>query len=550
MCPNPIKRSHLESFNRARISHRFTDVLVIGSGVAGLSAAIAAADGTPRVEVLLIAKAELSEGSTQWAQGGIAAVLDPEQHSDRLDYHVDDTVRAGCELSDPDVVSTVVSEGVDGVRALLDWGAAFDREGGALHFTQEGGHSHPRILHSADSTGREIERVLLSRALDFGNITSLARTFAIDLAIRADGTCRGALVYRPTGVLQMLWAKRVILATGGAGRLYRETTNPPVTTGDGLAMAFRAGARLRDLEFVQFHPTTLYVAGADRFLITEAARGEGGRIVDADGEPFMHLYHPKGDLAPRDVVSRGIVQHMKETGTNKVFLDLSSLSSDHVRRHFPQIQELCARFGIDIPDEPIPVRPSAHYTLGGVVVDRDGATDVPGLFAVGEVSSTGLHGANRLGSNSLLEGLVYGKRAGARVARECAELDDFRPPFDDTPLRSGEASTTPRTPPLNLQDLQQSLQSLLWRHAGIERTGDGLRDAIVQIREWISYVLPGQFAKPEGWTLQNMLTTAFLIVRAALRREESRGVHSRSDFPDSSEAWRKHQTVSRLELKE
>lgn len=546
MFPEPLSRRHLARFDQARISHRFTDVLVVGSGIAGLSASLSAAR-VPGVEILLIAKAALHEGSTHYAQGGVAAVLEPDRQDDHVELHERDTLQAACGLARPEVVRTVVREGVEAVRGLLELGARFDRHGdGQLHFTREGGHGRARILHSADSTGREIEHTLLEAAAAEPRITALEKTFAIDLVVDESGCCRGVLAHRPAGRLQMLWAKQVILATGGAGRLYRETTNPPVTTGDGLAMAFRAGATLENLEFVQFHPTTLYVAGADRFLITEAARGEGGRLVDVHGEAFMREYHPDAELAPRDVVSRAILDRMKKTDSNRVYLDLTGLEPALLEQRFPRILEICQGFGIDARRQPIPVRPSAHYTIGGVRVDLDGATDVPHLLAVGEVSSTGLHGANRLGSNSLLEGLVFGRRAGRAAAERARSLPDnplpFEPAFASTPPRSSSQI------PLDLGDLERSLQSLLWHRVGIERDGEGLELARHQIETWISYVLPLEFHTPEGWTLQNMLTTSYLILLGARAREESRGVHYRADFPALSTDWERPRPVGRLDL--
>ncbi|MGH9361222.1 MAG: L-aspartate oxidase, partial [Thermoanaerobaculia bacterium] len=377
-----IRRRSLTTFRVSQVSHRFTDVLVIGSGVAGSSAAIAAGS-VPGIDVLLLAKTALNECSTFYAQGGIAAVLAPEETDDSLDGHVEDTIEAACGLADPEVVRLVVEEGVRRVEELIGWGARFDQKDGRIHFTREGGHSRPRILHTGDTTGREIELTLLREVERRPAILSLRDTFAVDLITRA-GECWGALVHRPSGDLQAVWARRTILATGGAGRLWRETTNPSVTTGDGLAMALRAGATLRDLEFIQFHPTTLYVAGADRFLISEAVRGEGGKLVDNNGERFMQRYHPRGELAPRDTVSRGILSRMRELKDNKVFLDLSDIPPERIRERFPGIREFCLGFGIDILKEPIPVRPSAHYTIGGIRTDSVGRSDLPGLFAAGE----------------------------------------------------------------------------------------------------------------------------------------------------------------------
>ena len=534
-----LQRRYLTAFRVSQISHRFTDVLVIGSGVAGNSAAIAAS-GQAGLEVLLLSKAELEECSTYYAQGGVAAVLAPEENEDSLDSHIEDTIVAACGLADRDVVRMVVEEGVKRVEELIEWGARFDEQGGRIHFTTEGGHSRPRILHSGDTTGREIERTLLIELAKHPQILTLRDTYAIDLITR-DGECRGALVHRPSGDLQAIWAKRTILATGGAGRIFRETTNPAVTTGDGLAMGLRAGAVFRDPEFIQFHPTTLYVAGADRFLITEAVRGEGGKLIDKDGQRFMHRFDPRGELAPRDTVARGIMRRMKELGDNKVFLDLSGIPRERILERFPRVREFCLGFGIDILNEPIPVRPSAHYTVGGLRADKEGRTDLPGLFAAGEVASSGLHGANRLGSNSLLEGLVFGTRAGRCAAREASRIPGPPVPFEPAAdeVWAGDISGKDH---LDLPDLRMSLQSEMWRRVGLERAGEGVRLAWRQIEEWVPYVLGASFTKPAGWTLQNMIMTGCAIAVGALKREETRGVHFRTDFPERDDArWARHQ---------
>lgn len=535
-----LQRRYLASFRVSQISHRFTDVLVIGSGVGGNSAAIAASE-EPETEVLLIAKNALQECSTYYAQGGIAAVLSPQENEDSLECHFEDTIEAACGLADPEIVRIVVEEGVQRVEELIRWGAQFDRKEGRIQFTREGGHSRPRILHTGDTTGREIERTLLTEVRKRRAILDLKDTYVVDLITR-DGRCWGALVHRPWGNLQAVWAKRTVLATGGVGRMYRETTNPSVTTGDGIAIGLRAGAVLRDPEFIQFHPTTLYVAGADRFLITEAVRGEGGKLIDKNGERFMHRFHPRGELAPRDTVSRGILQHMKEVGDNKVFLDLSGIPRERILERFPRIREFCLGFGIDILKEPIPVRPSAHYTVGGLRVDREGRTDLPGLFAAGEVSSTGLHGANRLGSNSLLEGLVLGARSGSAAAREARQISNPPTPFEPSgDFWTGDIEGKDY---IDLSDLRVSLQSEMWRHAGIERTGDSLRQTLRQIEEWIPYVLGANFTHPPGWTLQNMMLSAYAITVGALQREETRGVHYRADFPErDDEHWGRHQDL-------
>ncbi len=546
MKPQPLQRRYLASFRVSQVSHRFTDVLVIGSGVAGNSAAIHAAS-VPGIEVLLLAKASLEECSTFYAQGGIAAVLAPEEHEDSLDSHIEDTIEAACGLADPEVVRLVVEEGVGRVEELMGWGARFDRKDGRIQFTREGGHSRPRIVHTGDTTGKEIERTLLAQVQKAPAILPLRETFAIDLITRG-GECRGALVHRPSGDLQAVWAKRTILATGGAGRLYRETTNPTVTTGDGLAMGLRAGATLQDLEFIQFHPTTLYVAGADRFLISEAVRGEGARLVDKNGERFMIRYHLRGEMAPRDTVSRGIMKRMSELGDNKVFLDLSAIPSERILERFPAIREFCLGFGIDILREPIPVRPSAHYTIGGLRVDQVGHTDVPGLFAAGEVTASGLHGANRLGSNSLLEGLVFGARAGEQAAQEARGTalppEPFEPGTEE--IWPGDIKGKDH---LDLADLRSSLQSEMWRRVGIERTGEDLRRTLRQIEEWVPYVLGATFHHPVGWTLQNMMATGYAVTLSALRREETRGVHFRADFPERDDVrWGRHQEMKLEDL--
>ncbi len=543
--PQHLLRRYLVSFRVSKIPHRFTDVLIIGSGVAGLSAALAASDD-PGIEVLLVAKDALEETATIYAQGGVAAVIDPEATGDSLSSHVKDTLSASDGLADEEAVQLTATEGVVEVQRLLEMGANFDREpSGKIHLTLEGGHSHPRILHRGDTSGREVERVLLDAVLERPNITILAHTFAVDLVTRS-GEVMGAVLLRPDSELECAWARRVVLATGGAGRLYRETTNPKVTTGDGIAMAFRAGAALQDLEFMQFHPTTLYLAGADRFLITEAVRGEGGVLRDGAGNTFMHRFHPLGDLAPRDVVSRGIVTVMRERRENKVWLDLSAIAPEKIRARFPRILEILRGFGIDILKEPIPVRPSAHYSIGGVKTDLEGRTTVPGLFAAGEVSSTGLHGANRLASNSLLEGLVFGHRAGRRAAAEargCAAPEPFS-------VEGSPTSPGPKAPALDLNDLTVSLKSLLWLKVGLERNGPELSSALKQIASWVPYVLGSDFHEVPSWTLQNMLVTAYLLTISALRREESRGVHFRTDFPRRDDArWHKHQTVTRDDLR-
>ena len=412
--------------------------------------------------------------------------------------------------------------------------------------TREGAHSFERILHRGDTTGQEIARSLIAAAADRKNIFCRPGSFAVDLLDR-EGVCIGALIGNWGGDLEAIWARKTILATGGAGRLYRETTNPAVATGDGLAMGFRAGAELMDLEFIQFHPTTLYLAGADRFLITEAIRGEGGVLRTAEGEAFMKRFHELADLAPRDVVSRSILEVMKETGENKVWLDLGNIPPERIRERFPRILEISRSFGIDILSQPIPVRPSAHYSIGGIFTDSNGRTSIPGLFAAGEVACTGVHGANRLGSNSLLEGIVFGHRSGREAARTAGELDRPEPfPIGDripAPTAGRSAGE------LDLADLLSSLKSLLWYKVGVERNGKDLASALEQLSTWTTYPLAADFRDVESWTLQNMIQTAWLVTFSALARKESRGVHYRTDHKERDDAdFRHHMKISRADF--
>jgi L-aspartate oxidase len=337
-----------------------------------------------------------------------------------------------------------------------------------------------------------------------------------------------------------IWAKQTMLCTGGTGQIYRDSTNPAVATGDGHAMAYRAGVELRDMEFVQFHPTVLYIAGSSRSLITEAMRGEGAHLIDHDGNRFMPDFDERAELAPRDVVAQAIVTHMERTRRPNVFLDLSHLDGDDVRKRFPGMATVCAEFGIDIAADPIPVRPGAHYMLGGVTVDKEGRTSLPGLLAAGEVTSSGLHGANRLASNSLLESVVYGERVGATASHAVAAMDDRLQAMSI----ENQVVDHPAGELLDLGDIRNSLASLMWRAVGVRRQGERMEDALTSIERWCHYVLPRQFSDPKGWELQNMLVVSRLVLQAALQRTESRGVHARSDFPDRDDAnWQKHLAV-------
>jgi L-aspartate oxidase len=521
--------------SRPLATYRF-DVVVVGSGVAGASAALAAAEAGG--SVALIAKDQLSETNTLYSQGGVAAVLAAE---DSFEAHIADTLKVGCGLCDVDAVERVVRGGPDAIRHLIDIGARFDRApDGELDLSREGGHSHHRIVHAGGAaTGLEIQRTLGEALKRHPNIASFPSTFSIDLLSANNGRVVGVLCWTERGEMVAFSAAQVILATGGAGQLYRETTNPAIATGDGVAMAFRAGAVLRDIEFFQFHPTCLYIAGAARVLVSEIVRGAGGILLDKNRVRFMPEYHPNAELAPRDIVSRACFDRMVKTNDTSVYLDLSELDKNP-HELFPHISRICQIFGIDIAKDPIPVRPGAHYMIGGIRVDADGRTNVPGLWAVGECASTGLHGANRMGSNSLLEGLVLGVRAGARAAENSR---DFPPvPFErraraERPNGSSDVR-------LSIQDMTYSLKSLMWRQLGIVRRGAMIADALDKLEFWSRAVHKLATPDPRSWELSNMLTIARLVAHAALTREESRGAHFRDDFPQTREAWHEHTTLT------
>ncbi len=525
------KRRHLVRFNPKRVPHLFTDVLIIGAGITGIRAALAV---DPQLQVVLATKDVISQSNSTYAQGGIAGVFDP---FDDFANHVADTLAAGKGLCHRDIVETVVREAPERIRELIALGTVFDHADGEMALTQEGGHSHRRIVHAlGDATGKEVMRALIERVRREPHLDIWEKTFTIDL-LTHHGECRGALVWNPEHGKTFVWAKQTILATGGAGRLFRETTNPEIATADGQAMAFRAGCEVRDMEFMQFHPTVLYIAGSSRHLISEAVRGEGGLLRDCHGHRFMPDYDPAAELAPRDIVSRAITRQMEKTRHHCVYLDVTHLDKSLVHERFPHIGQVCADFGLDLTRDQIPVRPGAHYMIGGVSVDAEARTTLPRLWAAGEVTSSGLHGANRLASNSLLEGLVFGLRAG-RNASEAAlgEADQFTA----LSLESDPPSTPPADASLKLDDLLNSLNSEMWRNVGIERNAEGLEAARQQVEFWDRYVGPREFQSTQGWELQNMLLVARLMIRAAAARVESRGTHWRSDFPNTDPAQAVH----------
>ncbi len=424
---------YLVAFSAKEVPHFFTDILIIGGGLAGLRAAH---EVSPRLSSLVVTKDVLAESNSSYAQGGIASVWDSE---DRFDNHVKDTLVAGGALCDSAVVDLVVREAPKHVEDLIRWGTRFDQRDGKLILGREGGHSHQRIIHAlGDATGKEVMRAMMAHTRELPQVRIWEETFTIDL-ITQNGVCKGAIVSRKGTPPMMVWAKQTILCTGGCGQVFRESTNPRVATGDGHAIAFRAGAELRDMEFMQFHPTVLYIAGSSRTLITEAVRGEGAHLVDCHGHRFMSDYDARLELAPRDVVSQSIVRQMEKTQHPCVYLTMKHLEHEWVRKRFPGIAQVCRNFGLDIATDRIPVRPGAHYMIGGVTIDTEGRTSLPGLWAAGEVTSSGLHGANRLASNSLLEGLVYGARAGFGASEKALSMpDNFRyNPFNTRSRPSG-----------------------------------------------------------------------------------------------------------------
>jgi L-aspartate oxidase len=507
------------------------DFLIIGGGIAGLRAAITLA---PAGRVLILTKAEAAESNTGYAQGGIAAALGAD---DNPTLHAADTIRAGDGLCDEAAVRVLADEGPHYVRELIEWDTRFDRDAdGDLTLGLEAAHSARRILHAGDATGREIARAMWARVVTLPSVRRISHALVTELLVES-GTVHGARFFDRDGARHDVRARATLLATGGAGQVFRETTNPAVATGDGVALAYRAGARVIDLEFVQFHPTALNRQGAPRFLISEALRGEGARLVNGAGEPFMVRYHPAGDLAPRDVVARAIAREAERVGP--ISLTLAHLDQALVHARFPTIDEICRRIGLDLATDPIPVGPAAHYLMGGVETDIWGRTSLPGLFAAGETACTGVHGANRLASNSLLEGLVFGARAGKAMS---GPSEGFIPRADRREGRDLVRSSG--SPPATLSD-DTAVRDLMWRHVGLFRRGETLRDAVARLesaheaqRAEIDSVLESDAA---AWQRLNLVTVAWLVARAALRRQESRGAHFREDFPARDDLhWKIH----------
>ena len=512
------------------------DVLIIGSGAAGLSLALRLAD---QHQVIVLSKGPVTEGSTFYAQGGIAAVFD---ETDSIDSHVEDTLIAGAGICDRHAVEFVASNARSCVQWLIDQGVLLDthiQPNGeeSYHLTREGGHSHRRILHAADATGREVQSTLVSKAQNHPNIRVLERSNAVDLIVSdkigLPGTRRvvGAWVWnRNKETVETCHAKAVVLATGGASKVYQYTTNPDISSGDGIAMAWRAGCRVANLELNQFHPTALYHPQARNFLLTEALRGEGAYLKRPDGTRFMPDFDERGELAPRDIVARAIDHEMKRLGADCMFLDISHKPADFIRQHFPMIYEKLLGLGIDLTQEPVPIVPAAHYTCGGVMVDDHGRTDVEGLYAIGEVSYTGLHGANRMASNSLLECLVYGWSAAEDITRRMPDAHGVStlPPWDESRVENPDERVV-------IQHNWHELRLFMWDYVGIVRTTKRLERAlrrITMLQQEIDEYYAHFRVSNNLLELRNLVQVAELIVRCAMMRKESRGLHFTLDYPE------------------
>ena len=519
------------------------DYAVVGSGIAGLRAAI---ELSTAGSVLVLAKSNLGDSATAWAQGGIAVALSDE---DEIGLHEQDTINAGDGLCRSEAVVLLVEEGPKYITQLIEWGTEFDRSGTKLAFTREAAHSRSRILHAhGDSTGREISRALLARAHTIPHLHLRAHAFTTELSVERGRIAGLRFIDETDGSEHELRAAAVLLATGGLGQIYRETTNPEVATGDGMAIAYEAGAVLSDMEFVQFHPTALAVRGAPRFLLSEALRGEGGVLRNIGLERFMKRYNEAQELAPRDIVARAIVSEMHRTQSTHVFLDMTKKSEAFLKKRFPRIYETCASYGLDLATDMAPVCPAAHYMMGGVKTDLWGRTSLPGLYAAGETAATGVHGSNRLASNSLLEGLVFGARAGQAMIQDApvgkrsgAALPGSPAPLPQNSSNKEAAKANSKTSPVCAT--LTKIRDVMWREVGILRSGKELADAIKQLQ---TLELPKSGPGRADNELRNLHALALLIARSGLAREESRGSHYRSDFPfRNDEDFGKHSEVQK-----
>ena len=521
---------YLVNFDLSKIKKIHTDFLIVGSGIAGLYTSLKIYN---KGEVVLLTKSKLKESSTEYAQGGIAVALGDK---DSPHLHMEDTLKAGANFCDPEAVEVLVTEGPECVEELIELGTKFDKIEGKYKTTLEAAHQRPRILHArGDATGAEIEGSLSQKVINENKIKIKENILVIDI-LTEHTTCYGLLALDSnTNEIIAYLARATILASGGAGQLFSNTTNPDVATGDGIAMAYRGGVKVTDLEFIQFHPTALYHQGSPKFLISEAVRGEGAILKNIKGEPFMHSYHPLAELAPRDVVARAITDQMKKNKSDYVYLDATRIK-DKFSQRFPTIYKNCITLGINPEKEYIPVAPAAHYTMGGIKTDTWGQTSLTNLFACGECTSTGVHGANRLASNSLLEGLVFGNRIAQKI-KENKSL--FSQKIDE------EINISYNIPRGNIQgfdpkQIKKELQKLMWNKVGIIRNSSDLKKTLQKISEW-KFVLKSELKTAEDFELANLIILADLITNSALQREESRGAHYREDFPDRDDVnWKKH----------
>jgi len=511
----------------------YSDVLIIGGGAAGLSLALRLADSH---SISLISKGKLTEGSTYYAQGGIAAVLDKE---DSFEEHIADTLNAGANLCDPEVVRHVVEHGPASIQWLIDQGVPFTRDANhqpPYHLTREGGHSHRRIIHAADATGRAVETTLDQQVQQHPNIAVHEQHIAVDLITRQklgqeDNRVLGAYVLdRQAGHVKVFRARFVILATGGASKVYLYTSNPDTSTGDGIAMAWRAGCRVANMEFNQFHPTCLYHPEAKSFLVTEAIRGEGGHLKLPDGSRFMDRFDPRGELAPRDIVARAIDHEMKRLGSECVYLDISHRPAEFIKEHFPTVYQRCLEYGYDMTKEAIPIVPAAHYTCGGIMTDLNGQTDIEGLYAIGETAFTGLHGANRMASNSILECLVFAAAASQHIitqGKEAAPTDDL-PEWDESRVTDSDEEVV-------VTHNWHELRTFMWDYVGIVRTNKRLQRAqrrVNLLQNEIEEYYGNFRVTNDLLELRNLTDVADLIIQCAMNRKESRGLHYTLDYPE------------------
>jgi len=538
------------------VNKRQFDAIVVGGGAAGLYTALclseslsANSSGLAARKICLITKDNLSISASDWAQGGIAAVM----HSDDSSLlHAEDTLKAGAGLCEPAAVKVLVDSARTQIEKLITLGVDFDREiGGLLAMTLEAAHSRRRVLHAADATGHALVSKLAARVLERENIQVLSETIVLDLLMQ-QGRCNGLFCFSlnqnlsdNTSEIECLIAPVVVLATGGGAHVFSQTTNPPSSTGDGVSIAWRAGGLVRDMEFVQFHPTALAVTDAPRFLISEAVRGEGAHLVDDKGDRFTFEYDPHGELAPRDVVSRAVFTHLQKTGASTVFLDLKPIPLDRIAHRFPNIIKICQQWQIDIFSEPIPVTPAAHYCMGGIVTDADGKTSISGLYALGETASTGVHGANRLASNSLLECFVFGVRLAESVIKDQIDLQVDLQALIDYPQ---VLDPVPEIFNAQTQAIKDALRSLVWQSAGICRQKAELEQALTQIQAWRQELVNLKSYTRLWVETNNLADFAYLLVKSALFRTESRGAHFRLDYPDPDPTWQQHTLIHAEEI--